>query len=48
MSKLSMQLSKERAPGFNFGARFLTVLWSIFCWAMAFGSIFVIYALRHH
>ena len=48
MSKLAMQLPKERAAGFNLGARLLTVLWSIFCWTLAFGSIFVIYALNHH
>jgi hypothetical protein len=48
MSKLSIQLPKERTPGYNYSGRFLTVLWSIFCWGLAFGSILVIYALRHH
>jgi hypothetical protein len=48
LSKLSVQLPKERGPGINHGARILSVLWSIFCWSVAFGSIFVIYALRHH
>ncbi len=48
MSRLSIQLPKERAPGRNYSAWILTGLWSVFCWVVAFGSIFVIYALRHH
>jgi hypothetical protein len=47
MSRLSIPLPKERARNYNYGARLLSFLWSIFCWGVAIGSIFVIYALRH-
>ena len=45
MTRYLVPVREEPEKSHTRAARFLGIIWSVICWTVAFGSVFVIYAL---
>jgi hypothetical protein len=45
MGRIPIRIREEPRAARGFGARAISLLWSLLCWLVAFGSVLLIYAM---